>query len=79
MSFHIFFLKSGKVQLGKITKCKRHIYSYKLYLIIKKINAKFRVGENKHMCAYYKIIWVPNIKCNTHIQVGFKIIHKGFK
>jgi len=80
MSFHIFFFLSGKVQLGKITKYKRHtLFFYKIYLIIGKNNAKFWVGESKHICGHCQIIWVPNIKCNNHIQVCFEIIHKGFK
>jgi hypothetical protein len=54
-------------------------FSYKIYLIIKKIKTNFQVNESKHMCGYCKIILVFNVKCNTHIQVCFEIIHRGFK
>jgi hypothetical protein len=55
------------------------VFGYKIYLIIKKIKAKFWVGESKHMCGHCKIIWVLIIECNTHIQICFKIIHRGFQ
>jgi len=32
------------------------VFCYKFYLIIKKIKAKFLIGENKYVCGYYKII-----------------------
>jgi hypothetical protein len=54
------------------------VFCYKFYLIIKKIKAKFLVGENKYVCGYYKIIWIPSLKCNTHMQVHYDIIHKWF-
>jgi hypothetical protein len=31
------------------------MFSYKFYLIIQKIKAKFLVGENKYMCRYCQI------------------------
>jgi hypothetical protein len=32
------------------------VFCYKFYLIIKKIKAKFLVGESKYVCGYCKII-----------------------
>jgi hypothetical protein len=55
------------------------VFCYKFYLIIKKIKAKFLVDESKYICGYYKIIWSPNPKCNSPIQVCFKITHRWFK
>jgi hypothetical protein len=43
------------------------VFCYKFYLIIQKIKAKFIIGENKYMCGYCKIIWIPSPKCNTHM------------
>ncbi len=31
------------------------VFCYKFYLIIKKIKAKFLVGENEYMCGYCKL------------------------
>jgi hypothetical protein len=41
-------------------------FRYKIYLSIQKIKVKFLVDENKYMCGYCKIIWILNLKCNTH-------------
>ncbi len=43
------------------------VFCYKFYLIIQKLKAKFLVGENKYVCKHCKIIWIPNLKCNTHM------------
>jgi hypothetical protein len=32
------------------------VFCYKFYLIIKKIKAKFLVGESKYVCGHCKII-----------------------
>jgi hypothetical protein len=48
------------------------MFYYKIYLIIQKIKVKFLVGENKYVCGYYKVIWMPSPKCNTHIQMCFR-------
>jgi len=55
------------------------VFCYKFYLIIQKIKEKFVVGENKCVCGYCKIIWIPSPKCNTNIQVHFNITHKSFR
>jgi len=55
------------------------VFCYKYYLIIQKIEAKFLIGENKYVCKCCKIIWIPNLKWNTHIQVCFDITHRWFK
>jgi hypothetical protein len=44
------------------------VFRYKFYLIIKKNKAKILVGENKYVCGYCKIIWIPSPKCNIYIQ-----------
>jgi hypothetical protein len=43
------------------------VVCYKFYLIIQNIKAKFLVGENKYVCGYCKILWIPSPKCNTHM------------
>ncbi len=52
------------------------MFCYKIYLIIKNIKAKFVNAESKYVCGYCKIMRNFNPKCNSHIQVHFKIIHK---
>jgi hypothetical protein len=32
------------------------VFCYKFYLFIRKIQAKFVIGESKYVCGYYKII-----------------------
>jgi hypothetical protein len=32
------------------------VFSYKFYLVINKIKAKFLISESKYVCEYYKII-----------------------
>jgi hypothetical protein len=32
------------------------VYCYRFYLVIKKIKAKFVIGESKYVCGYYKIV-----------------------
>jgi len=82
MSFYIFLKKVKKLNLEILPNGKKYtffLFFYKFYLIIQKIKAKFLVDENKYICGYYKIIWIPNPKCNTHIQLRFDIIHRWFK
>ncbi len=55
------------------------MFCYKFYLIVQKIKAKFLIGENKYVCAYYKIAWIFNPKCNTYIQVHFETTRKWFR
>jgi len=55
------------------------VFCYKFYLIIKKIKVKFIIGENKYVCGYCKIIWNLNPKCNSYIQIHFKITHRWLK
>jgi hypothetical protein len=55
------------------------VFCYNFYLIIYKIKAKSLIGENKYMCEYCKIIWISSLKCNSHIQVRFKITHQWFR
>jgi len=55
------------------------VFSYKFYLIIKKIMAKFTNGESKSVCGYCKIIWNFNPNCNSHIHVYFKITHRWIR
>ncbi len=52
------------------------VFCYKFYLIIQKIKTKFILGENKYVCGYCKIILIPSLKCNTHIQIHFDITHR---
>jgi hypothetical protein len=49
------------------------VFYYKFYLVIKKNKAKFVIGDSKYVCGYCKNIWNLNPKCNSHIQVHFKI------
>jgi hypothetical protein len=57
MQCHFTFEKTvKKLNLEILPNGKRHMVCYKFYLIIQKIKAKFLVGENKHVCRYYKII-----------------------
>jgi hypothetical protein len=76
----ILFFKKWKNLTWKYYQMVRNIlpfvFCYKFDLIIQKIKANFLVGENKYMCKYYKIIWIPSPKCNTHIQVRFDITHR---
>ncbi len=55
------------------------MFCYKFYLVIKKIKAKFVIGESKYVCGYSKIIWNLNLKCNSYIQIHFKITHRWLK
>jgi hypothetical protein len=72
-----------KFSLERLPNVKRHTFLFvllQILLIIKKVKAKFHVGEsNYNVCGYCKIIWILCPKCNTHIQVHFKIIHKWFR
>jgi hypothetical protein len=52
------------------------VFCYKFYLIIKNTKAKFVNGESKYVCEYCKIIQNLNPKCNSHIQVHFKITNR---
>jgi uncharacterized protein affecting Mg2+/Co2+ transport len=52
------------------------VFCYKFYLIIKNIKAKFVNGESKYVFGYRKIIQNLNSKCNSHIQVHFKITNR---
>jgi hypothetical protein len=52
------------------------VFCYKFCLIIKNMKAKFLVDESKYLCGYCKIICNSNPKCNSHIQVHFKITHR---
>jgi hypothetical protein len=59
MSFYILLKKVKKLNLEILPNDKNvpyFVFSYKFYLIIKKIKAQFLVGENKYMCGYYNII-----------------------
>jgi hypothetical protein len=55
------------------------VFCYKFYLVIKKIKAKFVIGESKYVCWYCKILWNLNLKCNSYIQIHFKITHRWLK
>jgi hypothetical protein len=78
----IYFFKKWKNWAWRYYQMVRDIpffvFCYKFYLIIQKIKAKILVSENKYMCGYYKIIWIPSLKCNTLIQVCFDITHRWF-
>jgi len=52
------------------------VFFYRFYVVIKKIKVKFVIGESKYICGYYKIIWNLDLKCNSHIQIHFKITHR---
>jgi hypothetical protein len=69
--FYLFyFFKVKELNLEILPNDKRHTFFCVLFqfcLIIPKIKAKFLIGENKHVCGYYKIICIPNPKCNTHM------------
>jgi hypothetical protein len=82
MSFYLFIL-NWKNLIWKYYQMVKDIhffvFCYKFYLIIQKNKAKFLIGENKYVCGYYKIIWIPSPKCNTHIQVCFDKNHKWFR
>jgi hypothetical protein len=76
MSLYFFFFKVKELNLEILPNGKRHTFFCVLLQILfkySKIKAKFIIGENKYLCRYYKIIWIPNLKCNTHIQVHFNI------
>jgi hypothetical protein len=83
MQCHFIFFKRRQKNSAWKYQMARDIplfmFCYQIYLIIKKIKAKFLVGENKYMCGYCKIIWIPSLKCNTHMQIHFKIIDRWFK
>jgi hypothetical protein len=55
------------------------VFCYKFCLVIKNIKAKFEIGESKYACGYCKIIWNRNLKCNSHIQIHFKITHRWLR
>ncbi len=59
MSFYIYLKKVKELNLEILPNGKKipsFMFCYKFYLIIKKIKAKFLVGEHKYMCGYCKII-----------------------
>jgi hypothetical protein len=55
------------------------VFCYKFYLVINKMKAKFVIGESNYMCGHCKIIWNLNPKCNSYIQIHFKITHRWLK
>jgi hypothetical protein len=55
------------------------VFCYNFYLVINKIKAKFVIGESKYVWGYCKIIWNFNPKCNSCIQIHFKITHRWLR
>jgi len=55
------------------------VFCYKFYSVINKIKAKFVIDESKYMCGYCKIIWNLDPKCNSYIQIHFKITHRWLR
>jgi hypothetical protein len=78
---YIYIFKKWKNLTWKYYQMVKYIpflkFCYKFYLIIQKIKVKFLMGENKYVCEYCKIIWIPNPKCNTHMEGHFKISGLG--
>jgi len=71
-----------EINLEILTNGKRHTFFCVLLqflFIINKIKAKFVIGKSKYVCGYCKIIWNLNPKCNSYIQIHFKITHGWLK
>jgi hypothetical protein len=68
-----------EISLEVLTNSKKHAFFYVLSknkLVIKTIKAKFVFSESKYVYGYCKIIWNRNPKCNSHIQIHFKVTHR---
>jgi hypothetical protein len=54
------------------------VFRYKFYLVINKIKAKFVIGESKYVWILHNYMNL-NPKCNSYIQIHFKITHRWLK
>jgi len=82
MSFYIFLWKVKEFNLEILPNGKIYTFFCVLLQMLfnnQKVKAKFLVGENKYVCGYCKIMWIPSPKCNTHIQVCFDITHRWYR